>query len=335
MEVSLRQLRYFAAVAEHDTLREAAEYLFISQSALSTAITDLERSLGVQLCVRQKSRGVMLTPTGQFFAERAYRILRETEELVLSTSEAGETPTGPVVIGSYLSLTASVIPDLIVLLAEHLPGIQLDFVSESHDDLQELLRSGRIDIALLYDFDLDPALEMVPLMKMHPHLVLPRDHPYAGHEAVSLKALESEPLILVSKTPSRAHLNGMFRDAGTNPRVRYQVDDGATARALVARGLGYSVLMQQQPQSEGGALERIVQLPITPAPEPLSLALAWTSHASPTERARAVVEVIRGNVKRLLVEQFAAAERVDLGSYDRWESDDPGPGGIRPTLPAR
>ncbi|NLB47280.1 MAG: hypothetical protein GX814_06020, partial [Microbacteriaceae bacterium] len=148
-----------------------------------------------------------------------------------SVSEAGDIPSGPVVIGSYLSLTASVIPELISIVQTELPGVELDFVSEQHDALLELVRAGRIDMALTYDYELDPAFESLPLMKMHPHVVLPISHPLAQHETVSLKALESDPLILVSQTPSRRHLNSVFRAAETKPVVKYEVDDGPTARA--------------------------------------------------------------------------------------------------------
>ena len=78
---------------------------------------------------------------------------------------------------------------------------------------------------------------------------------------------------------------------------------------------------------------RIVQLPISPEPEPLTLSLAWSSHSQPTLRAKALIEIIQHNVQSLFFEQFAAAERIDLRSYERWESEEIGPGGTRPSFP--
>ena len=70
-DFTLRQLQLFSALPEHPTLSAAAAALHISESALSHAITELEKVVGEQLCVRRKARGLQLTPAGQFFAERA------------------------------------------------------------------------------------------------------------------------------------------------------------------------------------------------------------------------------------------------------------------------
>ncbi|RZK84403.1 MAG: LysR family transcriptional regulator, partial [Rhodococcus sp. (in: high G+C Gram-positive bacteria)] len=78
---TMRQLAAFVAVAETGTISGAAERMHLSQSALSAAVTDLEKALKAQLCVRRRARGVQLTPTGEAVLSRARALLQQAGEL--------------------------------------------------------------------------------------------------------------------------------------------------------------------------------------------------------------------------------------------------------------
>ena len=121
-EFTLRQLQLFAALPDHATLSSAAATLRISESALSQAITALERITGEQLCVRRKARGLQLTPSGQYFARRARLLLRDAEALVSDLAGAGGQLRGPVHLGCFASFASSVLPPVLEQLSRRLPG---------------------------------------------------------------------------------------------------------------------------------------------------------------------------------------------------------------------
>ncbi len=91
----MRQLAAFVAVAETGTISAAAERLHLSPSALSAALTELERALKVQLCVRRRSFGIQLTRTGESVLVRARALLQEAGELESDALGTGGSVSGP------------------------------------------------------------------------------------------------------------------------------------------------------------------------------------------------------------------------------------------------
>ncbi|NKX50665.1 LysR family transcriptional regulator, partial [Arthrobacter deserti] len=112
-EFTLRLLVLFAALAGHPTLSAAAAALHISEPALSQAISGLEKSVGEQLCVRRKAKGLQLTPAGQFFAVRARRLLREAAELSSDLAGPDGRLRGPDKLGCYTGLASNVLPPVL------------------------------------------------------------------------------------------------------------------------------------------------------------------------------------------------------------------------------
>ena len=110
---TLRQLEYFVAVAEAGTVTAAAEQVHLSQSAMSTALADLERVLGVQLLVRHHARGVTLTPSGEELLISARLLLRQADDLDMSAHSLGEGLEGRVRLGCFaisVAVSAPVTP---------------------------------------------------------------------------------------------------------------------------------------------------------------------------------------------------------------------------------
>src|ERR1700728_396174 len=112
-ELSLRQLAHFVAVAEEGTISAAAERLFMSQSALSASITELERALSADLLVRRRAQGVSLTPMGKLVLDRARDLLADGAELAYLVRGDGTALVGPLVIGCFVTLAPTVLPKLL------------------------------------------------------------------------------------------------------------------------------------------------------------------------------------------------------------------------------
>ena len=150
-EFSLRQLAHFVAVAEEGTISAASGRLFMSQSAISASITELEHALGTDLCVRRRAQGVSLTPMGKLVLERAKSLLAEATELAYLVRGAGIELVGPLVVGCFVTLAPTVLPKLLTGFEELHPQVTVDFIEGPQDQLREALLNGEIDAAVLYD----------------------------------------------------------------------------------------------------------------------------------------------------------------------------------------
>ena len=123
---TLRQLEYFVAVAESGSITGAAERMHLSQSAMSTALADLERALDVQLLLRHHARGVTLTAVGEQLLIATRRLLAQAGELNSEAHGLGYGLAGALSIGCFEVLAPYVLPDLIATCAERYPQLRLD-----------------------------------------------------------------------------------------------------------------------------------------------------------------------------------------------------------------
>jgi DNA-binding transcriptional LysR family regulator len=248
-DTTLRQLEYLIATAEAGSFSAAALRLHVSQSTLSMAIADLERSLGVQLFLR-KPRGVVVTRGGEQVLSDARRLVAGLSDLQNSARQSQESLTGPLVVGCYSTLSPLLLPRIVAdFVAEH-PHVELTFVEGSHAHLEDQLRSGVLDVALLYDYRPSSRRQHVADLQLRqvfasaPYVVLHPGHRLAREARVPLRALVDEPMILFNLPPGDQYFRSLFEKAGLTPQVRFQTSSFELVRALVARGLGYSILSQ-------------------------------------------------------------------------------------------
>ena len=245
LRVSLRQLEYFVAVAEQGTMAAAGEHCRISQSAISLAVSQLERVLGVQLFLRQRSKGLTLTNAGRLVLTDARRLLQQTDELQNMARSLGQELSGRLVTGCYATLTPYLLPTIFQAFRKAEPGIEIEFVEGSVAELQALLRDGTCELALMYDIGLGPDLAATTLYRIRPHVVLPTGHRLAGRTSVRLADLADEPMVMLDMPPSEEVFRSIFAHAGVTPNVKMKTSNGEAVRAFVASGAGYSVLLQR------------------------------------------------------------------------------------------
>jgi DNA-binding transcriptional LysR family regulator len=243
-DVSLRQLELFAALPDFSTSSAAAAHLHISESALSQAITGLEKTVGEQLCVRRKARGLTLTPAGQHFAMQARLILADTRELVLG-DRRGEKLRGTVKFGCYASFATSVVPELLEGFPRRHPAVDLEVTVGTNEDLLPALQSGRLDVAITYERFLPAGYRRREIYTTELEAHLHPDHPLAAGSTVDLADLAGEPLILYDVSPSTINIVEAFAARGLEPRVAARVTQIILVEALVGRGVGYGLLMSR------------------------------------------------------------------------------------------
>lgn len=291
MSFTLRQLELFTALTEFNTLSAAAAHLHISESALSHALTELEKTAGEPLLVRRKARGYVLTPAGEYFAERAQELLKNAAELGDALSNRKGELRGPVALGCFTGLGPTVLPPLFEHFSRHHPEVQLQVSLGTQDEIVTQLHQRNIDAAFLYDIDLPPGLRQEPLYETEVVAVLPEGHRLAERQSVALEDLVAEPLIMLDSIPSTPHTHRIFRELGLTPNVLAALPSIEMVRGLVARGLGYSLLMARPYSTvttEDG--RKVLARPLKPRSGVTNTVVAWPQEYALTARARAVID---------------------------------------------
>lgn len=306
-QYTLRQLEYFVAVAEAGSVTAAAQSIHLSQSALSTALVELERALNVQLLMRHHARGVTLTPAGEQLLAASRRLLRQATELADEARGLGNEVTGTLHLACFGVLAPYLLPELLAEAAARLPGLE---VNTSEVDLAELadgVANGRFELALGYDIVGDQRLETSRLYTLRPYVLLPRTHRLAKRAKVELAELADEPLALLDLPHSRDYFAGMFGSVGLSPTVRFRTTSSETCRAIVARGLAYTVL-NARPRDRGGAdAQAVVAVDIAHEAPSLDVMLIKAAGVRPTRRMAVMEELINGLVESGSIESMFGA----------------------------
>ncbi|MEV0049881.1 LysR substrate-binding domain-containing protein [Saccharopolyspora shandongensis] len=292
---TLVQLRYFEAAARHLSMTAASRELTVSQSAVSTAIAQLERELGVQLLLRHHARGLSLTTAGQAFHQRVLDFLAHGAELVEAARQAGTDLVGPLTVGCFSTLAPFRLPGLLAEFERRHPQVHVSVLEGEHSALKAALRAGECEVSLLYGYDLDDDIDRVVVDTAPPYVLVGSDHPLAKSKKgkVSLAQLAGEPMVLLDLPNSREYLQSVLRDAGVEPVIRHRTTGYETVRALVAHGHGFALLNQRPPAEMTYAGANAVPLKLTDKVEPLEIVVAWMRGARLTRRSQEFVKLCR------------------------------------------
>jgi DNA-binding transcriptional LysR family regulator len=237
LSVSIRQIEYVAAVAEHGGVTSAANALHVSQPALSVAISRLEEHLGKTLFIRRKGCAVVPTSFGRNFLRESNQILQSLTRLVEPGASKAEQYQ-PVVMGCFEDLAPMVIGRLHALVKQHYPEIVLTTRIGGFEWLYDEMTAGRIDFSVTYNLGLDAGFDYRKATSLLPHALLYAEHPLAKCAKISLAELTQYPLILSNQGLSIRHILDLFRHCGLTPTIAHRAPSFETMRSLVANGLG-------------------------------------------------------------------------------------------------
>jgi len=286
-EFTLRQLRYFTAAAAAGTTQAAAEEMFVSQSAMSSAIAELEAALGTQLFIRRRGKGLGLTDTGRSLLPLARQLLADADDLRAVAQHLQGDLEGPLTIACLDVLAPSLLPRLLRGFSEQYPEIDLDFIDGDRADLAVALETGRAELAIMFEGAATTAMSYEPAAQPTPHLLLPAGHRLAGSEPVRLKELADEPLLLLDADPGRDFILQALRAHDVTPRIRFRSGNLAVIRALVARGFGYTLVVQGSRLDGRVAPDGVVAVPVADLIAPDIIVVARTAGAQLSRRASA------------------------------------------------
>lgn len=256
---TLRQLRYFTAVAQTGSATRAASLANVSQPSISAAIRELEAEFGQALFFRRQAQGLELTPFGAEKVGEAREILSRVEAM---SRRGGKGPLGRLMLGYFATLGPTWVPGIAAHLNARLPDTELDLRELDLDGISRFLSAGVIDCALSYDVGLPPGSERAELAEIRPHALVPAVHPLAAQESVSLAEMAACDFILIDLPLSREFLMVPFWQRGLSPRVRLKTGSIEMARRMVAAGLGVALLVTPAGAENAGYDRSIVHKPL-------------------------------------------------------------------------
>lgn len=295
--VELRQLEYFLAVADHLSFTRAARRLHVVQSGVSATIRALERELGAELFTRGPA-GVRLTPAGEELRPHARATIDAARAAKDAVNATRETVRGTVTVGTLTSINVIDLPALLAELHVRHPEVrvQLRAARAGTTGLARQLRDGDLDIAFLVFTGTPPSDLRARLVADVPlHLVVPKDHPLASGDSVTLAELAG--LSFVDAPPgygTRIVVDNAFAAAGVERTVTLEVADIGTAAAYIRNGLGIGFLswsILDDIDDDG-----LVTVPVSDQSLSWRLYVTTSATRSPSSAVRALLSLIEERV---------------------------------------
>ncbi len=297
VEYTLKQLSYFIAAAEHQSVTGAAHALNLSQPSVSAAIAHLERILDVQLFVRHHAQGLSLTPAGRRLFAEGRSLLAHAGDLMTQPGAEAEPVRGELDLGCFVTFSPYYVPGLLWAFRQRYPAVTVRLHEGDAETLQRGLASGAVDLAIVYDLGLGPAFVRETLAELPAYALVPRRHALARARAIPLVALAAEPFVLLDLPHSREYFQSLFLRYGLEPDIRYRTPSFEMVRGLVAHGHGVGLLNLRLPRDEAYDGQPIACRPLRERALPLRLVLARSGQVRPTRAADAFAEVARDHFR--------------------------------------
>ena len=242
MNITLRQVRAFVAVARLGRFNLAAERLHVTQSALSMLIRELEAQLGLRLFDRH-TRMVRLTEAGAEFLPVAEKTLADLETAVSASRELATLKRGRVSVATSTVLAGTLLPWAVREFAARHPGIRCVVKDCAEEEIRHRVRVGDVDFGLGTALDPEPEVDELALLEDRLIALVPERHALAAQRAVSWRELAAHPLVvLATGSPLRALAERALDEAGVRVEPAYEVSFSSTVISMVAAGLGVAAL---------------------------------------------------------------------------------------------
>jgi DNA-binding transcriptional LysR family regulator len=235
--LDVTRLRVIDAVARHGSVTAAAKELHYSQPSVTHHLARLEAETGAQL-LQRVGRGIRLTQAGQLLADRAAEIIGRVDAADAELSAHVGLTAGRVRLAGFSSAIGSLVPRAVATLASRHPGLQINLTDAHPPDAIELLRTGKIEVAIIFRYDeTEPEPDGI---RLH-HLLDDPLYLLSTGRRRTLAALRDATWVAGCER-CRSHLLSLCADEGYEPRIGYISDDMVVMQALVAAGLGVTTI---------------------------------------------------------------------------------------------
>jgi DNA-binding transcriptional LysR family regulator len=300
MKFTLRQLAYFIAAAETGSITLASKRASISQPAISTAISHIERELDVQLFLRHHAQGLSLTPAGRTLLREAKQLLKQAEGLYSAAADISHQMRGELSVGWFSTLAPIVMPEVVQSFLRAFPDTKVSTQENHQEGLLASLREAQIELAITYDLQITDDVDFLPLASLPPYALFGASHPLARERTIKLSQLAALPMVLLDLPMSREYFLALFIRERLKPNIAWFSAKFEVVRSMVANGLGYT-LANVRPRADvaldGRRLHRVA---LAGDPPPLRMGIATSRQLRKTRLA----EVFERHCRELISENY-------------------------------
>src|SRR3954454_18135702 len=285
--MTLQQLQYFLAAAEHRSFSAAAQALHMAQPSLSDQIRRLEAELGSPLFVRAR-RGLTLTEAGRLLLPQAERTLAAAREAADSVREVRELAAGTATFGTFGNAPYYLLSDLVQDFRSRYPNVRVRLIGQNSSEVADAVRDGDLEAGLIVlpiddrGLDIEPAID--------DELLYLSADPERVSQPMTIERLAAAPLILYDARfgwddPTRRQLAERAQRAGVTLEPQIEVEYVEAALALAARGLGDTIGTRQVALGRTFARRLHSTTFDPPVIDTLALITRRNAHLSPATRA--------------------------------------------------
>jgi LysR family hydrogen peroxide-inducible transcriptional activator len=277
--MTLQELKYLVALADHGHFGRAAEACFITQSTLSTQIKKLEDFLGVTLFDRSLKR-VTPTPIGKEILAAARNIVEEAERIRELAKHAQDPMARTIHLGVIPTLGPYYLPHALTLVHKKHPDLRLLLREEMTPQILGHLVDGKLDAGLLALPVTDDSLRVEPLFYEPFFAALPAGHALAKRDVLKVSDIMSEKLLLLDEGHCLRDQALDVCGAGSRGREEVRATSLETLRQMVAMGLGLTLLPALAVDAGARQTKKAVEVRPFKAPPPgRTIGLVWRKRA--------------------------------------------------------
>ena len=274
------------------SLTRTSEVLGYTQSAISHMISGLEDELGLKILIRDRS-GVRLTEEGRRLIPMMRTVCRANQEMLQQVAQMHGLEVGSIRIGTFLSVSVHILPEIIAKFSEKYPSIEFELLQGSYSDIEHWLAEGKIDLGFLRS-PISQNWSTIPIVEEHILAVFPESRQITGQN-FPLEQIKEESYIMRADS-LETELRDLFKRTNFRPKITYSAKDDYAIMAMVAQGLGMSLLPELLLKGSSHRLQ--VQAIAPPLKRSICLAYKNTDALAPAPRS----------FLRLVEEQFSQGQ---------------------------
>ncbi|MEC8834211.1 MAG: HTH-type transcriptional regulator CysB [Pseudomonadota bacterium] len=259
--MKLQQFRYIWEVAHHDlNVSATAQSLYTSQPGISKQIRLLEDELGVEVFERSGKHLTRITPAGQKIVEVAGEILQHVDNVKRLARDYSEERQGSLSIATTHTQARYALPEVIRSFRAEYPDVVLHMNQGTPNQIAELAANGDVDFAIATEgMEHFNDLVMMPCYKWNRSIVVPRGHPLAEKDDLTLEDVAAQPLVTyVFGFTGRSRLDDAFKRGGHVPNVVFTATDTDVIKTYVRLGFGIGIIasMAFDPEADADLVAR-------------------------------------------------------------------------------
>ena len=294
--MTLQELKYLVALAEHGHFGKAAESCFITQSTLSTQIKKLEDFLGVTLFDRSLKR-VTPTPIGKEILQAGRNIVEEADRIRELSKHAQDPMSRTIHLGVIPTLGPYYLPHALTLVHKKHPGLRMLLREEMTPQILEHLLDGKLDAGLLALPVTDDSLRVEPLFYEPFYAALPAGHALAKHAVLKVSDIMGEKLLLLDEGHCLRDQALDVCGSGSRGREEVRATSLETLRQMVGMGLGLTLLPALSVDAGPRVNRKAVEVrPFKTPPPGRTIALVWRKRAPFPETFERLAQTLKNSL---------------------------------------